>query len=123
MWTARPRRLNLGDLMCVVAIAALGCGAMVMAWRDDPGDGRFTTFALATTLLLGAQAMQWRLGGRRPRLRGDLWLGIASYLLAMAAFLLLVATAALFPAGAALVVLAMIVAALHLSTWDRPPKR
>jgi hypothetical protein len=72
-------------------------------------------------LLFAMQAAQWRLGGvpvRDPRSGSSVALGIASYLIAMTMFVLLLAMAAMFPEGAALVVLAMILVALYLSTWD-----
>ena len=45
-------------------------------------------------------------------------MGIASYVLAMVMFGCLLALSALFPDGAALVVLALIVIAIYLSTWE-----
>ena len=118
----RPRRLNLGDLLFAVAIAALGCSAMVLAFRSGLDDGRLAAFAVVATLLFAMQAAQWKLGGSPattdPRSRRELVLGIASYLIAMTMFVLLLAMAALFPDGAALVVLALILVALYLSTWD-----
>ena len=99
---------------------ALGCLAMVAVLRSDlDGAGR-GVFGLATGLLFAMQAAQWRLGGlpaRDLRSGRELRLGIASYLLAMGMFLDLLAIAALFPDGAALVVLALVVAGLYLSTW------
>lgn len=121
-WTARPRRLNLGDLMFGVALAALGCLATVLVLRSELGNGLRAAFVFATVLLFAMQAAQWKLGGlphpaHDPRSRRELLRGIASYLLAMGMFLLLLTLAALFPDGAALVVLTLIVAALYLSTW------
>jgi len=122
LWTVRPRRLGLGDLMFAVALAALGCFATVLVLRSDVGDFRRAAFGLVTLLLFVMQAAQWRLGGLPakddPRSRRELVLGIASYLLAMAMFVFLLALAALFPDGAAVVVLALIVVALYLSTWE-----
>jgi hypothetical protein len=121
LWAVRPRRLGLGDLMFVVALAALGCFAMVLVLRSELGGGRRAAFGLVALLLFAMQAAQWRLGGLPaidPRSRRELLLGIASYLLAMAMFVLLLALAALFPDGAALVVLALVVVALYLSTWE-----
>jgi hypothetical protein len=121
LWTARPRRLNLGDLMFGVALAALGCLALVLVLRSELSDGRRAAFGMASLLLFAMLAAQWRLGSvpnNNPRSRRELLLGIASYVLAMAMFLLLLALAALFPDGAALVVLAMVVMAIYLSTWD-----
>lgn len=119
---ARPRRLNLGDLLFAVAIAALACSTTVLAFRSGPDGGRLVAFAVVATLLFAMQAAQWRLGGSPatadPRSRRELVLGIASYLIAMGMFVLLLAMAALFPDGAALVVLALILVALYLSTWD-----
>ena len=40
MWTARPRRLNMGDLMFGVALAALGCLVLTLAFRSELDDGR-----------------------------------------------------------------------------------
>ena len=121
LWTVRPRRLGLGDLMFGMALAALGCFAMVLVFRSELGDGRRAAFGLVTLLLFAMQAAQWRLGGLPAydsRSRRELLLGVASYLLAMVMFVLLLALAALFPDGAALVVLALIVVALYLSTWE-----
>lgn len=119
---ARPRRLNLGDLLFGVALVAMGCCATAMLLRSELDDGRRAGFGVAATLLFALQAAQWRLGGSRattdPRSRRELWLGIASYLIAMAMFVLLLAIAALCPDGAALVVLALILAALYFSTWE-----
>jgi hypothetical protein len=121
LWTVRPRRLGLGDLMFGVAVAALGCFAVVLVSRSELGDGPRAAFGLLALLLFAMQAAQWRLGGlpaSDSRSRRELVLGIASYLLAMAMFVLLLAMAALFPDGAAIVVLALIVVALYLSTWE-----
>ncbi len=38
--TARPRRLNMGDLMFGVALAALGCLALTSVLRSELDDGR-----------------------------------------------------------------------------------
>ena len=119
--TARPRRLNLGDLLFFVVLAALGCFVLVLTARAEMGDGRRVAFGLGALLLFAMQGAQWKLGGLRasdPRSRRELMLGIASYVLAMAMFLLLLAIAAMFPDGAALVVLALVVVALYLSTWE-----
>jgi hypothetical protein len=121
LWTARPRRLNLGDLMFGVALAALGFSALALVLRSELGDGRRAGFGLLTLLLFAMQAVQWRLGGipvRDPRSGGSVALGVVSYLVAMAMFVALLALAALFPDGAALVVLALIVVAIYLSTWE-----
>ena len=40
--TARPRRLNLGDLMFGVALAALGCCALTLVLRSELDDGQRT---------------------------------------------------------------------------------
>jgi hypothetical protein len=121
LWTVRPRRLGLGDLMFGVALAALGCFATVLVFRSELGDGRRAAFGLVTLLLFAMQAAQWRLGGipiKDPRSGHHVLLGVASYLLAMAMFVLLLVLAALFPDGAALVVLALVVTAIYLSTWE-----
>ena len=121
LWTARPRRLNLGDLMFGVALAALGSAAMALVLRSGLGDGLRAAFGLVTVLLFAMQAAQWRLGGipiQDPRSGRYLLLGIASYLLAMAMFVALLALAAIFPDGAALVVLALVLVAIYLSTWE-----
>jgi hypothetical protein len=121
LWTVRSRRLNLGDLIFVVALAALGCFALVLLFRSELSDARRAAFGAVVLLLFAMQAAQWRLGGLPavdPRSRRELMLGIASYLLAMAMFVLLLAMAALFPDGAALVVLALVAVALYLSTWE-----
>jgi hypothetical protein len=121
LWTVRPRRLGPGDLMFGVAIAALGCCAMAMVVRSELGVGPRAAFSLVALLLFAMQAAQWRLGGLPAgdsRSGRELALGIASYALAMAMFVLLLAMAALFPDGAAVVVLALVVMALYLSTWE-----
>jgi hypothetical protein len=121
LWTARPRRLNLGDLMFGVAMSALGCFALTLVLRAELSDGLRAAFGFVTLLLFAMQAAQWRLGGipvRDPRSVRHLLLGIASYVLAMAMFVALLALAALFPDGAALVVLALVVTAIYLSTWE-----
>jgi hypothetical protein len=121
LWTARPRRLNLGDLMFGVAMAALGSYALALVFRSELSDGVRAAFGAVTLLLFAMQAAQWRLGGipvRDPRSVRHLLLGIASYVLAMAMFVALLALAALFPDGAALVVLALVVTAIYLSTWE-----
>jgi hypothetical protein len=121
LWTARPRRLNLGDLMFGVAMAALGSFALALVLRAELSDGLRAAFGFVTLLLFAMQAAQWRLGGipvSDPRSVRHLLLGIASYVLAMAMFVALLALAALFPDGAALVVLALVVTAIYLSTWE-----
>jgi hypothetical protein len=121
LWTARPRRLNLGDLMFGIALAAMGCGALALVLRSELGDAQRAGFGVLAVLLFAMQAAQWRLGGvplRDPRSGGAVALGVASYLIAMAMFAGLLGLAALFPDGAALVVLMLIVAAIYLSTWE-----
>jgi hypothetical protein len=121
LWTARPRRLNLGDLMFGVALAALGCCALALVFRSGLSDGLRAAFGAVTLLLFAMQAAQWRLGGipaSDPRSGRHLLLGLASYVLAMAMFVSLLVLAALFPDGAALVILALIVTAIYLSTWE-----
>ncbi len=121
LWTARPRRLNLGDLMFGVAVAALGCCALALVLRSELSDERRAGFGVVALLLFAMQAAQWRLGGipvRDPRSGGSVALGVASYLIAMAMFLGLLAMAALFPDGAAVVVIMLIVTAIYLSTWE-----
>ena len=63
MRTARPRRLGLGDLLAVVALAALVCGAIAMAGRSDVDLGPRDAFVAVAALLLLMQAGQWWLGG------------------------------------------------------------
>jgi hypothetical protein len=119
--TARPRRLNMGDLMFGVALAALGCLALTTVLRSELGDGLRAAFGIVTVLLFAMQAAQWRLGSipvNDPRSRKCVLLGVASYALAMNMFGCLLALSALFPAGAAIVVVALIVIAFYLSTWD-----
>jgi hypothetical protein len=121
LWTARPRRLNLGDLMFGVALAALGSFALVLVFRSGLSDGLRAAFGVVTLLLFAMQAAQWRLGSiptTDPRSGRHLLLGIASYLLATAMFVTLLVLAALFPDGAALVALALVVTAIYLSTWE-----
>jgi hypothetical protein len=121
LWTARPRRRNLGDLMFGVALAALGSCALALVLRSGLSDGLRAAFGAGTLLLFAMQAAQWRLGGipaSDPRSGRHLLGGIASYLLAMAMFASLLVLAALFPDGAALVVLALVVTAIYLSTWE-----
>jgi peptidoglycan/LPS O-acetylase OafA/YrhL len=121
LWTVRPRRLNLGDLMFGVALAALGCCALALVLRSELSDERRAGFGVLTLLLFAMQAAQWRLGGvpvRDPRSNRSVALGIVSYLIAMVMFVVLVGLGALFPDGAALVVIAMIVTAIYLSTWE-----
>jgi hypothetical protein len=119
--TARPRRLNMGDLMFGVALAALGCLALKLVLRSELDDGGRAAFGIVTLLLFAMQAAQWRLGGipvNDPHSRGSVLLGIASYVLAMIMFGCLMALAALFAHGAAVDVVAFIVIAIYLSTWD-----
>jgi hypothetical protein len=119
--TARPRRLNLGDLMFGVVVAALGCCVLALVLRSELSDGRRAGFGVVALLLFAMQAAQWRLGGvpvRDPRSGSSVALGIASYLIAMTMFVGLLALAALFPDGAALVVIALIATAIYLSTWE-----
>ena len=74
-----------------------------------------------TLLLFALQAAQWRLGGipvNDPHSRSSVLLGIASYVLAMLMFGCLLALSALFPDGAAIDVIAFVVIAIYLSTWD-----
>ncbi len=74
-----------------------------------------------TALLFAMQGAQWRLGSisvNDPRSRKSVLVGVASYVLAMVMFGCLLALSALFPAGAAIVVVALIVIAFYLSTWD-----
>jgi hypothetical protein len=121
LWTARPRRLNLGDLMFAVALAALACLALVLVFRSELSDSRRAAFGVVTLVLFAMHAAQWKLGGMPAsdlRSRRELFLGIAAYLLAMAMFLLLLALAALFPDGAAVVVIALVVMAIYLGTWE-----
>jgi hypothetical protein len=121
LWTARPRRLNLGDLMFGVALAALGCCALALVLRSELSDDRRAGFGVLTLLLFAMQAAQWRLGGvpvRDPRSGSSVALGIASYLIAMVMFVVLLGLGALFPDGAALVVITLIVTAIYLSTWE-----
>jgi hypothetical protein len=121
LWTARPRRLNLGDLMFGVALAALGSFALALVFRSGLSDGLRAAFGVVTSLLFAMQAAQWRLGSipvRDPRSVSSVLLGIASYVLAMVMFGCLLALAAMFPDGAALDVIAFIVVAMYLSTWD-----
>ena len=71
--------------------------------------------------LFAMQAAQWRLGSiplRDPHSTSSVFLGVASYVLAMLMFVCLLALAALFPDGAALVVITMVVTAIYFSTWD-----
>jgi hypothetical protein len=119
--TARPRRLNLGDLIFGVALAALGCLALTLIVRSELDDGRRTAFGFVTLLLFAMQAAQWRLGSipvNDPHSRGAVLLGMASYVLAMGMFGCLVALAALFPDGAGVDIIALIAVAIYLSTWD-----
>jgi hypothetical protein len=120
LWTARPRRLNLGDLLFGVALAALGCLALTLVLRSELSDGLRAAFGVVTSLLFAMQAAQWRLGSipvSDPRSVRSVLLGIASYVLAMVMFGCLLALAAMFPDGAALDVIAFIVVAMYLSTW------
>jgi hypothetical protein len=121
LWTARPRRLNLGDLLFGVALAALGCLALTLVLRSELSDGLRAAFGVVTSLLFAMQAAQWRLGSipvSDPRSVSSVLLGIASYVLAMVMFGCLLALAAMFPDGAALDVIAFVVVAIYLSTWD-----
>lgn len=121
LWTARPRRLNLGDLMFVVALAALGSSALALVLRSELSDERRAGFGVLTLFLFAMQAAQWRLGGvpvRDPHSGGSVALGFASYAIAMAMFAGLLGLAALFPDGAALVVITLVIMAIYLSTWE-----
>ena len=121
LWTVRPRRLNLGDLMFGVALAALCCLALTLILRSELDDSRRAGFGLVTLLLFTMQAAQWRLGSvpiTDPRSGSSVVLGVASYVLAMVMFGCLIALSAWFPDGAALVVLALVVTAFYLSTWE-----
>jgi peptidoglycan/LPS O-acetylase OafA/YrhL len=121
LWTARPRRLNLGDLMFGVVLAALGSFALTLVLRSELSDQGRAGFGALTLLLFAMQAAQWRLGGvpvRDPRSASSVALGVASYLIAMIMFVDLLGLAALFPDGAALVVIVLIVMAIYLSTWE-----
>ena len=102
LWTARPRRLNLGDLMFGVVLAALGCLALSLVLRSELGDRGGAHFGLVALLLFAMQAAQWRLGEhplRDPHSTSSVLLGVASYVLAMLMFVCLLALAALFPDG------------------------
>jgi hypothetical protein len=119
--TARPRRLTLGDLIFGVGLAALGSLALTLVLRSELDEGRRVAFGVVSLLLFAMQAAQWRLGGvpvADPHSRGSFLLGIASYFLAMLMFGCLLALAALFPDGAAIDIIALIVIAIYLSTWD-----
>jgi hypothetical protein len=119
--TARPRRLNLGDLIFGVGLAALGSLALTLVLRSELDGGRRAAFGVVSLILFAMQAAQWKLGGipvDDPNSRGSVLLGIASYVLAMLMFGCLLALAALFPDGAAIDVIALIVVAIYLSTWD-----
>src|SRR4051794_33976706 len=121
LWTARPRRLNLGDLLFGVGLAAPGCGALALVLRSELSDARRAGFGVLALFLFAMQAAQWRLGGvplRDPHSGGSVAPGVASYLIAMAMFAGLLGLAALSPDGAALVVLMLIVMAIYLSTWE-----
>jgi hypothetical protein len=121
LWTARPRRLTMGDLMFGIAMAAFGCLALTTTLRSELSDERRVAFGLVALLLFALQAAQWKLGSipiSDPRSGTSVLLGITSYFLAMVMFGCLIALAALFPEGAALVILALIVVVFYLSTWD-----
>jgi hypothetical protein len=121
LWTARPRRLNLGDLMFGVALAALCCLALTLLLRSELSDAQRAGFGLVTLLLFTMQGAQWRLGSvpiTEPNSKRSVLLGVASYVLAMVMFGCLIALAAWFPDGAALVVIALVVMAFYLSTWE-----
>lgn len=120
-WAVRPRRLNIGDLLFLVGLAALVAFAMSLVLRSELDDGHRAAFGVLALLLLAMEAAQWGLGGLPaddPRSRRELWMGVVSYLLAMAMFVVLLALAALFPDGAAIVVLILVIAGLYLSTWE-----
>ncbi len=121
LWTARPRRLNLGDLMFGVALAALGCLILTLVFRSELGDGpRGLRPRRPAPLRDAGRAVEARrhplarpaLDGQRPPGRRLLCPRDAHVRLPPRAL------AALFPDGAALVVITLVVAAIYLSTWD-----
>ena len=118
---SRPRRLTIGDLMIGVALAALGCFTLTVTLHSQLSGGERAAFGILALVLFAMQAAQWRLASiptHRMRSGMNTLLGIVSCLVALSTFVCLFILAAAFPEGAALVVVAMLVLVVYLTTWD-----
>jgi hypothetical protein len=120
---SRPRRLTIGDLMFVVALAALGvCTITRIVDSTLTGDEQIV-FVIAVTIPIALQATQWRianLAARRARARSKTasLLDALAVLVAFLTFVCLFIIAVAFPQGAALVVVTMLVLVVYRATWD-----
>ncbi|MGP0063921.1 MAG: hypothetical protein ACLQGP_10040 [Isosphaeraceae bacterium] len=118
---SRPRRMMIGDLMVLVAIAALACLTLTATLRSQLSNGDRAAFGMLVVVLFGLQAVQWKLGSipamGLESLKNTL-LGIASYLVGMTMFVCLFIMACVFAEGAAFVMVALLILVVYLTTWD-----
>jgi hypothetical protein len=112
------RRLRIGDMMVAVALTAvvLSVGSLC----NQTSDQRLGSGVLAL-VSLGLQAALWRIASIPPsRVRPGVnaLFGMLSFLMALLMLACLSTLGLIFPEGLALVVGAIIVLAIYLTTWD-----
>jgi len=115
---SRRRRLRIGDLMVAVALTALALS--VGSLSNLTSDQRLG-FGVLALVFLGLQVAQWGIAGIPPgRVRPGMnaLFCFLSFLMALLMLACLITLGLIFPEGLALVVGAMIVLAIYLTTWD-----
>jgi hypothetical protein len=115
---SRRRRFRIGDLMVVVALTALALS--VGSLSNLTSDQRLG-FGVLALVFLGLQVAQWGIASIPPGRLGpgmSALFGILSFLMALAMFACLLTLGVVCPEGLALVVGAMLVLAIYLTTWD-----
>jgi hypothetical protein len=115
---SRRRRFRIGDLM--VAVALTGVVLSVGSICDPTGDRRLGPGVLAL-VSLGLQVALWRIASippHRDRPALNALFCTLSFLTALLMIACLIVLALIFPEGLTLVVGAIIVLAIYLTTWD-----
>ena len=117
----RPRRFTLVDLMVIVAMVALVCAAVAVAWHSDLAADRKTLvilLSIAAPVLCGSL---WFLSGLdllRQRWL-DTLVALAIILLTVADALSILALGWYYPAAAGFICLNLFVLIVYLASWVR----
>jgi hypothetical protein len=116
----RRRRFRIGDLMVVVALTAVALSVGSLSSLSNlPSDLR-PVFGVLALVFLGLQVGLWRIASIPP---GRVPWGMTAifcvvFLMALLMFACLIILGLIFPEGLALVIGAMVVLAIYLTTWD-----
>lgn len=117
----RPRRFTLVDMMVIVAMIALVCAAIAVAWHSDLATDRKALVTLLSIAAPGLCATLWFLSGlnllRRRWL--DTVVALAIILLTVADSLSVLALGWYYPAAAGLICLNLSALIVYLATWVR----